>query len=76
MGGGGGKLPTQKKGEYRRGRERERERESIDPTLSIRHGLLLHVALLEDDWSSPSLTATNLSIAFCSTCGFYNYSVL
>ena len=38
-------------------RERERERERA------RHDLLLHVALLEDDWSSPSLT-TNLSISF------------
>ena len=46
------------RGENRK-RERKREREGegvsvLYPTLS-RHGLLLHIALLEDDWSSSSL---------------------
>ena len=50
-----GASPPKERGKKRR----ERDFEYYRPNIINRHGLLLLVALLEDDWSSSSLTMHN-----------------
>ena len=56
-------------GERERGRGRGRERERGTIT---RHGLLLHIALLEDAWSSPIVLPQIYSLLFVVSIVFYS----